>query len=305
MEKQQLIAIAGPKGGVGKSTISSNLAVALAGMGKKVIAVDFDFGGPNLNVFFGIRDVQYTLDDFLTKKVNNLEDVLTETGIPGLKLIHGGDAPNTSDLEFHNKAALIVQLFQLDCDIIILDLGAGSSYNVVDFLYIVHTVLLITSPEVTSLLKVYNFFKSAIFRWLTFHFKTRRAGGLLELLQKAHDTKVNPHLKTMADFFKEADAVNSETAESAKKILADFSPFVIINRVRTQADAKSGDAVKNLMYNYLSVVCNKILTIPEDDSVRKSISVMKPLYLQSPDAPFSKSIKQIALALLDNKKTLP
>ncbi|MBF0329092.1 MAG: AAA family ATPase [Nitrospirae bacterium] len=300
MERQKIIAIAGPKGGVGKSTVSANLSVALAEIGKKVIAVDFDLGGANLNVFFGIRDIKHTFDDFVTKKISGLDKTLIQTSVENLRMIHGGDIPNIADLPYNQKADLIVQLFKLDCDVAILDLGAGSSYNVVDFLYAAHKTLIVTTPEVTSILKVYGFVKSALFRWLTFHFKTRQSEGLLSLLEKARDPKKNPELKTMDDFFRSAEQIDPEAAESAKKILTTFKPTIIVNRVRTPNDAKAGDSIKALMGQYLGISSDAVIIIPEDDTVRKSIASMKPLLVQNPAAPFSLAIKQLALKLLEN-----
>lgn len=301
MERQKIIAIAGPKGGVGKSTVSANLAVALAETGNKVIAVDFDLGGANLNVFFGVREIKYTLDDFVTKKITGLDDTLIKTGVENLRMIHGGgDIPNIADLPFNQKADLIVQLFKLDCDMAILDLGAGSSYNVVDFLYIAHKTLIVTTPEVTSVLKVYGFMKSALFRWLSFHFKTRQAEGLLALLEKARDPKKNPELKTMDDFFRTASQIDPETTESARKILTAFKPVIIINRVRTPNDVKAGDSIKAIMGQYLGISCAAIVVVPEDDTVRRSIASMKPLLVQNPTAPFSLAVKQLALRLLED-----
>ncbi|TAN41266.1 MAG: MinD/ParA family protein [Nitrospirae bacterium] len=300
MERQKIIAIAGPKGGVGKSTISANLAVALAGIGKKVIAVDFDLGGANLNVFFGICEIKHTFDDFVSKKISGLDSAVIKTGIENLRMIHGGDMPNIADLPFNQKADLIVQLFKLDCDMAILDLGAGSSANVVDFLYIAHKTLIVTTPEVTSVLKVYGFVKSALFRWLAVHFKTRQSVGLLSLLEKARDPKNHPELKTMDDFFRNAVQIDPETAESAKKILTTFRPTIIINRVRTTNDVKSGDSIKALMGQYLGILCAEMIIVPEDDTVRRSIASMKPLLLQNPAAPFSLAVKQLALKLLED-----
>src|SRR5208283_5286354 len=173
---KKVIAIVGPKGGIGKSTISSNLAVALANMGKKVIAVDLDLGGANLHILLGIKKFAHSLDDFVLKKVVGLDEVLIGTGIYNLQLICGGaNIPDIANMPFQQKMKLINHLLKLESDIVIMDLAAGSSFNVIDFLLIANQQLMITSPESPSLIKVYSFIKACVFRLLTFHFKSEEA----------------------------------------------------------------------------------------------------------------------------------
>ncbi len=73
-------AIAGGKGGVGKSLVASNLAVALAGHGMRCVLADADLGGANLHTIFGVPTPRRTLSHFLKGEVANLTDVLSERG---------------------------------------------------------------------------------------------------------------------------------------------------------------------------------------------------------------------------------
>lgn len=89
--RKKLWAIGGGKGGVGKSIITLLLGVRLAKLGVKVILVDADLGGANLNILLGIRYPLHTLEDFMQKRVDYLEDALTSTPIPNLRLLCGAD----------------------------------------------------------------------------------------------------------------------------------------------------------------------------------------------------------------------
>ena len=175
MEKQRNItAIIGPKGGVGKSTISVNLAIALSRLGKKVIAVDLDLGASNLHAIFGMRDTKYCLDDFIQNKVKNLNDIILDTNIKNVGIICGGDVPGIANMPYQKKLKLIRHLSKLGCDLLILDLAPGSSYNVADFSIMAQETLLVTTAEVPSLLNVYSFIKAAVFRRLNFFFKHKK-----------------------------------------------------------------------------------------------------------------------------------
>ncbi|MBW2061991.1 MAG: P-loop NTPase [Deltaproteobacteria bacterium] len=300
MEKgKNIIAVIGPKGGVGKSTISANLAIALSRLGKKIVAVDLDFGASNLHAVFGIRDSKYSLDDFVQNKVNKLADIIEDTNIKNLGIIRGGDIPGITNMQYQKKMKLIRHLFGLGVDLVILDLAPGTSYNVVDFAIIAKKTLFITTPEVPSLLNVYSFIKAAVFRRFAFFFKHKKCFEILELLEKAKDFENYPHLKTMEGFFKEARKIDSEVTDSAKKILSEITPFVVVNRVRTGNDAKAGNVIQNLMQNYLGVTSSEVMTIREDDTVGEAIARMKPIMTEAPNSPFSQDIKKIALKLCE------
>jgi flagellar biosynthesis protein FlhG len=77
----KLWAVGGGKGGIGKSTVSILLAFWLARMGKRTILVDLDLGGANLHTLMGIKSPPKTLNDFVTRRIDSLEEVCIETDI--------------------------------------------------------------------------------------------------------------------------------------------------------------------------------------------------------------------------------
>lgn len=298
MEKRKNItAIVGPKGGVGKSTISANLAIALSKLGKKVIAVDLDLGASNLHAIFGLRDSKYSLDDFVQNRVKKLTDVVLDTNIDNVGIICGGDVPGIANMPYQKKLKLIRHLLALDYDLVILDLAPGASFNVADFSIIAQKTLLVTTAEVPSLMNVYSFIKATVFRRLNFFFKSKKCDELLELLEKAKNFDKYPHLKTMEGFFREAGQINSVVADSAKKILSKMEPFLVINRVRKKNDANAGMVIQNLLREYLGIKSAVIMTIREDDAVGDAIAKMKPIINEAPNSLFSQDIKKIASRL--------
>ena len=185
----------------------------------------------------------------------------------------------------------------LESDFILLDLGAGVSYNVVDFLIIARNGLLVTTPEVPSLLNAYSFIKTFIFRRLAFYFKREKCPELLELLEKAKDLKGNPHLKSMECFLQEARSINTAAAGAAEKILEHFTPVVVVNRVRTKNDANAGEVVRKLMSQFLCIKSSQTVAIREDNAVKNAIASLTPVILEAPDSKFSQDIMTIARML--------
>jgi len=300
MEKvKNITAIAGPKGGVGKSTISANLAIALSRLGKRVIAVDLDLGASNLHAIFGMRDSKYSLDDFIQNRVNNLTDIILDTEIDNVGIICGGDVPGIANMPYQKMMKLIRHLSKLDCTLAILDLAPGSSHNVVDFSIIAQETLLVTTAEMLSLLNVYSLIKTVVFRRLNLFFKHKRCSELLELLERAKDPDNHPNLKSMEGFFREARDINSDVTDSAKEILSGFKPFLVVNRVRTKKDANAGGVIQNIMKQYLSIESAVIMTIREDNAVGNAIARMKPIMVEAPDSPFCRDIEEIASRLCE------
>ncbi len=155
----RIITITSGKGGVGKTNISINLAVTLSAMGLKVVILDADFGLANIDVLFGIA-TKYSLADVISGEKNILE-VLTE-GPNNIKFISGGsgveDLVKLNDdqlLNFVNNIALLDKAF----DVILIDTGAGLSESVMKFVMASDEVLIVTTPEPTSITDAYALIK--------------------------------------------------------------------------------------------------------------------------------------------------
>ncbi len=125
---------AGGKGGTGKTAVTANIGVALATMGYRIILVDADLGGANLHTILNIKRPKLTLTDFLNRRVTNLNDILLDTPSENLRLISGGsDMVGLANISFQAKIRLQKHLEMLESDYILIDLGAGTSYNTLDF----------------------------------------------------------------------------------------------------------------------------------------------------------------------------
>jgi flagellar biosynthesis protein FlhG len=164
---RRVVAIGGGKGGVGKSLLSANLGIALSKRGARVVLVDLDLGGANLHTCLGVGQPQVTLSDFVDRRVLRLEDVLVPTPHERLSLISGAmDGLDSANPKHSQKTKLIRNLRNLDVDYVLLDLGAGTSFNVLDFFLVADTGVVVMLPEPTSIENAYRFIKAAFFRRL-------------------------------------------------------------------------------------------------------------------------------------------
>lgn len=156
----RVITVTSGKGGVGKSNVAINLGIQLKKLGNNVIILDADFGLANIEVMFGTIP-KYNLKDTIEGK-KSLKEIITE-GPLGVKFISGGTGveglANLSKVQLGNLLRSVEELDEI-ADIIIIDTGAGISDSVLEFVASGSEVLLVTTPEPTSLTDSYSLLKA-------------------------------------------------------------------------------------------------------------------------------------------------
>ncbi len=158
--KSRVLTVTSGKGGVGKSNTSINLAIQLKKMGQRVIILDADFGLANIEIMFGLIP-KYTLSDLIYKG-KNIKDIIT-WGPMGVGFISGGSGiTQLANLTTDAINYIVQSLSQLEelADVIIIDTGAGISPAVMQFLVASSEILLVTTPEPTSITDSYSLLKS-------------------------------------------------------------------------------------------------------------------------------------------------
>mgnify|MGYP001082250925 FL=1 len=164
-KKTTLIPIGGGKGGVGKSLTAANLAAALAEQGRHTILVDLDLGGSNLYSYLGLQNSSPGIGDFLMSKKGTLGDYQTGTAYSGLSYIPGdGRTPFMANLTYAHKIKLAREISRLEADYVIVDIGAGTSFNTIDYFSLSPLGMLLTTPDTPSLMNMLAFLKSFLLR---------------------------------------------------------------------------------------------------------------------------------------------
>lgn len=156
----RVITVTSGKGGVGKSSMSINLAMQFRKMGKSVIIFDADFGLANIEVMFGAIP-KYNLADMIYRG-KTFEDIIVK-GPEDIGFISGGSGINgLGNMTTEQVQFLVHKLKELEtyADIIIIDTGAGISDSVLEFVTSSSEVLLVTTPEPTSITDAYALLKS-------------------------------------------------------------------------------------------------------------------------------------------------
>ena len=159
-DTSRVITVTSGKGGVGKTNFTVNLAIKFAQLGMRVVIIDADLGLSNVDVVMG-KMSKYNLSDVINSN-KDIVDILEE-GPFGVKFISGGSG--VQELIKLNKIQLVDLLMKLgkldvEADIILIDTGAGLSDTVLSFVHAAREVILVTTPEPTSITDAYALIKT-------------------------------------------------------------------------------------------------------------------------------------------------
>ncbi len=155
----KVITVTSGKGGVGKSSVALNMAIALNRKGKRALIIDMDFGFSNIDVMLGVS-TKYDLLDVIENRKDISE--IIETGLEGVKFISGGSGVyELVNLNGNSLGAMLQNLLYLDdiADVIIFDTSAGASDNMLRLIQASHETILVTTPEPTAVVDAYALMK--------------------------------------------------------------------------------------------------------------------------------------------------
>ncbi len=292
-------AIGGGKGGVGKSFVISSIASSLALQGKKVILIDTDFGGANLHSMLGIQKPKNCLSDFFSKR-QPLPELISPTSINGLGLIAGVINSFTPDsMNYAQKQKLFRHIQALDADFVLLDLGAGASFNIIDSFLLADKKIIVTLPEITAVENLYAFLQHAFFRRLERSLAQKR---LSYIMKNALKRKQEYKIKNMEQLIKLLRSVSDEVREIVDQAVSAYELNLIVNKTKNNQDIIIGNSVKSVCLKYLGFKAKYVGYVEQDDSVSAAINKRKP-YLQAyPTSRCAEEIKEATYNLLNDRQ---
>ena len=253
----RLIAVAGGKGGVGKSTIAANLALALGRLGHRVTLVDADLGAANLHTMLGVVKIERSLADFLDQRVDTLDELKLPVIIPTLTLVSGTSRPGAANLDRADKLRLLHAIARIDADCVVIDVGAGASYNVVDLVAAADHKLFVLTPQLPSLHNAYALLKACVHRVV-------RRLALDDVQQQLVDSALGHDAKArtigqLLDVLRPLDlALTDRIAET----LLHFGVGIVANLIETAADAGALSRMSPLILDHLLIHAPMLATIP-------------------------------------------
>jgi flagellar biosynthesis protein FlhG len=295
-------AIGGGKGGIGKSVIAANLAVILAQRGFRVVLIDVDLGGANLHTILGVSGKGPTLTDFLHRRSERLAEIMVPTRTAGLSLISGHRAPVDSANPKHaQKARLLRQIAALPADHVVLDLGAGSGFNVIDFFLAAENGVVVVIPEATSVENAYQFLKAAYFR------KLRRAQPRERVRQAmaaamAHLDALG--IRSPRELVLRVRDTDPVAAEGLLREARGFDPAIIINRVQRPEHRQLGLDMGLALEDYFGRRVRFLGTLDEDEMIAHSVRERRPAADRFPDCRFVGALQEVVNRMVAGREVV-
>lgn len=291
-ERPEIVAVGGGKGGVGKTCFAVNVAVEIARKGWRVVLVDADLGCSNIETVLGIRSDRRLDDFFCQRNGRKIDEVITETPYPNLRLIPGTTGLlDVANPKYQQKVSLIRELYTIDADLIVVDLEAGAHLNTLDFFLMTDSngVLVIT-PEKTSIDNAFKFLRAALFRRIE---RFYQSPDLAQLLKR------NESLRGFVDSVQHAEVfprdVGQQICGEIVALARAMKPKIVVNRARNAYEAQ---IAANILCKHAR---HALLIEPEilghmlfDNCVPETVNSGTPFIVGQPHLKLSRCVADIA-----------
>jgi flagellar biosynthesis protein FlhG len=297
----RIIPVASGKGGVGKSLVSANLAIALAQAGRRVVLADLDLGASNLHLILGFKAYTHGLGTYLSGAKIRFEDIIYDTDYPNLRFIPGdSEIPGLANIAYRQKTQLAKRLLSIeDADYLILDLGAGTGANILDFFLLSGRGIVVTTPTLTATLNAYLFLKNAVFRlmWDSFKPKTK-ARALLESLKKDGASLQRAYIPEILGRVSELDPASRAAFDMRMRKL---SPRLVLNMLEDPKDAEKAQKIRRSCREYLGMDLELLGIVYRDDMQDVALGSRIPIIRYKPQSILSQAVYRLADKLLSSE----
>lgn len=295
----KILAIGGGKGGVGKSFVSSSIAILLGKLGYDTVLVDLDLGSANLHTYLGESIGRSNLHDFLLEKSSSLEPHLIKTGLPRLRFLSGySDQFQIADASDAQRSRLMAAIYNLKADFVILDLSAGNHSSTLDFFLMAQKQLVVITPDPSSIENAYGFIKAAYFR------KVKRYEaqlGLSDLIDQTMDHRSDLGIRSPAQLMTYLMRQNPESGQQLKAFMEKLNVQILMNQVRTYKDIELGQSIRSVSAKYFGVPFGFMGHLEYDNAVWQALRKKRHLLLEFPHSRIYAQLVSMVRELANNK----
>ncbi len=291
--RPRLWAVAGGKGGVGKSVVAANLGVALASHGLRVTLVDLDLGGANLHTMLGVVDPGRGVSGLVAGRARSLAELAVPTPVRGLELVGGAHPlPDLANPKHAHKEKILRHLALLEADHVVVDLGAGASSTVLDFFLPADVALVVVAPEAIAVENAHAFLRAAFFRLARRAAAGERARLLVEqAVREGGD-------RSPRELLAAVDRLDWELGLALRQRVEGFRPAILVNRLERPEQGRLSEDI--------AAACRAVFgcgfacagALPLDPAVPRSVEMRRPVLDAFPDSPFAVALGDLARRLL-------
>jgi len=302
--ESRIIAVGGAKGGIGKSMFATNLGIYLSSLGKRTVFVDLDLGGPNLHLYLGEWFLKYNINDYLSKNVPSISDIMVSTKY-GPDLVGGGSSQlGSANIHFSRKLKLLRAIKQIDADYIIIDLGADTSYNIIDFFLAADHGIVLTTCDPASYLDAYNLIKVALFRKLNRIFgpeselRKHKDPDLLSIIKEATMPENGNKGKVIGGLIERVKNQLPKGLPLIEHVLETFRPGLVVNMISENDNVSEVvNRIQDVSQKMLTVAVDYLGSIDYQSGIKRSAQDLIPVISRDPEGNLSECIRDILSAI--------
>lgn len=304
--KRKIIPVASGKGGAGKSMITANLGLRLGTAGIRTVVVDMDLGGSNLHTYLGYRNKHKGLGNLLSDTKTGMRDIMVQTHIPDLRFVPGDVlVTGLSSPTPAVRKKLVSAIEGIEADIVLIDLGSGTTPLVVEMFLLSNSGLVVATPEAPSVLNAYSLLKNVLFRRLQEEFTTsKRISAYLKDVQKDKTPGSTPTLRDIADGIQKID---KKSGNRARKAIAQLKPHLVMNMLTQADDFRIAESLRDLVDRNLGIALESLGAVFHDPSCSLAVRALRPLTEFAPESVASTQIDRMAqkIAQSENFPDMP
>ncbi|MDB4987565.1 MAG: Flagellar synthesis regulator FleN [Myxococcaceae bacterium] len=288
---RRTVAISGAKGGAGKTVVACNLAIYMSTLGRTTLVVDADRSGAHLHTLLGVPP-RLPAQGRAPAAARPLE--IEPTDVPGLFFMQGGVADgHAGQTPSRTRRELFEALAKVDCDYLVLDLGAGIDAELLDVYLAADVALYVTIPEPPAVEGTYRFVRALFLRALARSARSpEERAGLFALADELGGLPVPRELA-------EALAADEHPlAAAAHELLTGHEVHFVVNQSRVRTDLELGESIRSAAWQRLGVSLHYLGYIDYDDNVWACVREQTPLLVKAPGTKASKSLEKLSRRLL-------
>lgn len=298
--RQKVIAVGGAKGGIGKSILAANLGVLLAARKNRTVLIDLDLGSANLHLYLGGQRPRYTLSDYVYKRIPDLQTALFKTS-HGLELIGGGESDwGLANMHFAKKLRLLRDLRTIDADYVIIDLGADTSYNTVDFFLAADDGFVLTTGEPASYLDAYNFIRMALLRKLNrifspeSDFRHQRDPELENIIKDATSPGNDIRGNFVGRLKEQIERGHPQHLDLVEKVMDSLQISLIVNMIADESSVvEVVERIQDVSQRLLGLHVNHLGNFHYYEEIKNSAADLVPVVARYPSGPYAQALSRI------------
>ncbi len=290
----QLWVVGSGKGGVGKTFISTSLALTISKLGHSVVIVDLDLSGANIHTSLGMAPSHLNIRHYFEGS-KGLQEIVIPTAYPRLSYVQGfWDAWTPSDFTLDQIQNLIPELRKLRADYVIVDLGAGALEAHLDLFRSADERILVSSPEPTSIEKTYRFIEAYMCHSLKQNSTTDAFNEMITTL-RCHRQRTLDKPFSFRSYLKAQPGIHYNFFEA----LSTKPVRLIVNSCRSPSNADLGHSMRSVCQKYYDLGIDFVAAIDYDNAVWQSLRCHKPALIAQPFTPLAGQFLATCKHLID------